>query len=109
MLHGATLVLLAQIWIVLRRWARFLFDLGILQECIDVSRGYIKMFRRHAMAFVDQDKASPVRRITGAVVLHQRHLQWQVLAWYVQKRNKYLKRKVAQEYQQSRRHLDVDS
>ena len=105
LLHGATLVILAQIGIVLRRWARFLSDLGILQECIDVSRGYIKLIRRHTMAFVDQDKGHPLRKFTGAMVLYQRNVQFQVLSWYLQKRNRIMKRKAIQELEQSRRHL----
>lgn len=105
LLHGVTVVLVAQmVWIV-RRWVIFLSELAMLQECIDVSRGYLKLIRRHCMAFVDQEKVHPFRKVTAGLVLHQRNLQFYVLTQYIYRRNRIMKKKAHAETEQSKRHL----
>ena len=92
-LHGATLVILFQIMLLIRKWTRFVLANPMVLECAEISTGYLKLVLRHVGAFLDQEKYHPVRKITAAVVLHQRNLQFFVLKNYIQRRNRFMKRK----------------
>jgi len=94
LLHGATLVMLFQICKFTSKWIVFVLDRPMLQECIEISQGYIKLVTKHIAAFLkSDDRFSTVRKVTAATVIHQRHTQLYVLNKYLKRRDTFQKKK----------------
>jgi len=94
-LHGITLVLIVQTFAVLRRWGLSLYEnfREQIQDCIDVSRGYLRLLKNHTMAFVDHDQGEhlTLHKVTAATTLYFHNLQFYAFSAYLSRRNRIVK------------------
>lgn len=95
-LNGAFVAFLIKGFHVVAKWVDFIAANDKLQEATEITRRYFNLLKSHVGAFVDEEaNHRTVRKMTAAVVLYQRNLQFFVLGKFLKRRNNQMKRNLA--------------